>query len=385
MPNEQVQQAAGQRQRRSSGETGVALSYHHIFSSHVLGDVHVLTRDLSSALWSNELATPIVANQDRGFTETYVKGAVSAHYGAHDLKAGVEADFSRLRERFRLHHHGSRRVRSGHAAAFAFTARHDAREQAAFVQDVMHAGNWTFSAGLRWDHYRLLVNRHHLSPRLGAAWYWPSADLVVRASYDRAFQTPAFENLLLASSPELDALGDDVVRLPVEPSVGDFYEVGLSKRLFGHFRVDASRYRRNMTNFADDDLLLNTGVSFPMAFRRARVEGTEVAISLPLCQALVGVGELFEYDGSRRPADHGRSVLGDDDKEGGTDRFPISQDQRHTARGRAGYDLTSRTWVALAGSFGSGLPVEPEGDLDAAVEQYGPRTFLARGFWKMGA
>ena len=30
-----------------------------------------------------------------------------------------------------------------------------------------------------------------------------------------------------------------------------------------------------MTNFADDDLLLNTGVSFPIAFRRARVEGTE--------------------------------------------------------------------------------------------------------------
>ena len=76
VPNEQVQQAAGQRQRRSSGETGVALSYDHIFSSHVLGDVHVLTRDLSSALWSNELATPIVANQDRGFTETYVKATV---------------------------------------------------------------------------------------------------------------------------------------------------------------------------------------------------------------------------------------------------------------------------------------------------------------------
>ena len=129
-----------------------------------------------------------------------------------------------------------------------------------------------------------------------------------------------------------------------------------------------------MTNFADDDLLLNTGVSFPMAFRRARVEGTEVAISLPCVghwwasasySNMTGVGDLPITGGL---------LLGDDDREGGSDRFPISQDQRHTVRGRAGYDLTSRTWVALAGSFGSGLPVEPEGDLDAAVEQYGPRT-----------
>ena len=74
----------------------------------------------------------------------------------------------------------------------------------------------------------------------------------------------------------------------------------------------------------------------------------------------------------------GGLLLGDDDREGGSDRFPISQDQRHTVRGRAGYDLTSRTWVALAGSFGSGLPVEPEGDLDAAVEQYGPNV-VSRG------
>ena len=179
VPNEQVQEAAGQRQQRSSGETGVALSYQHMFSSHVLADVHVLTRALSSALWSNELATPIVANQDRGFTETYVKSAVSAHVGAHDLKAGVEADVSRLRERF-----GYTITDPGAfdtPPAFTFDARHGAREQAAFVQDVIHAGNWTFSAGLRWDHYQLLVNRHHLSPRLGVAWYWQSVDLAVRA------------------------------------------------------------------------------------------------------------------------------------------------------------------------------------------------------------
>ena len=71
----------------------------------------------------------------------------------------------------------------------------------------------------------------------------------------------------------------------------------------------------------------------------------------------------------------GGLLLGDEAaSEGGSGRFPISQDQRHTVRGRVGYDLNSRAWVALAGSFGSGLPVEAEGDLDAAIQQYGPRT-----------
>ena len=30
---------------------------------------------------------------------------------------------------------------------------------------------------------------------------------------------------------------------------------------------------RRLDNFADDDLLLNTGVSFPMAFQRGRIKG----------------------------------------------------------------------------------------------------------------
>ena len=52
------------------------------------------------------------------------------------------------------------------------------------------------------------------------AWSWPAANFAIRASYDRAFQTPAIENLLLASSPLVDVLSDSVVRLPVLPSLG---------------------------------------------------------------------------------------------------------------------------------------------------------------------
>ena len=56
-----------------------------------------------------------------------------------------------------------------------------------------------------------------------------AAGLVLRGSYDRVFQTPAFENILLASSAAVDSLNDNVLRLPVRSFARDFYEAGLAK------------------------------------------------------------------------------------------------------------------------------------------------------------
>ena len=53
VPNELLQQAAGQRQDRNSNETIGILSYQHVFSSNVLGDFRLMSRDDSSGLSSN--------------------------------------------------------------------------------------------------------------------------------------------------------------------------------------------------------------------------------------------------------------------------------------------------------------------------------------------
>ena len=63
----------------------------------------------------------------------------------------------------------------------------------------------------------------------GVSHFSPSADLVLHTSCDRVFQTPDFENILLSSSPEVVSLNPEVLRLPVEPSHGNYYEVGLTK------------------------------------------------------------------------------------------------------------------------------------------------------------
>ena len=100
------------------------------------------------------------------------------------------------------------------------------------------------SAGLRWDHYQLLLNRNFFSPRLSVSRYFPSANLVLHFSYDRVFQTPSSDNILLSSSTAVMALSNDFLRLPVKPSEGNYYEAGLSKSFFGQFKLDANYFRR---------------------------------------------------------------------------------------------------------------------------------------------
>ena len=83
------------------------------------------------------------------------------------------------------------------------------------MQDLIRLGQWTVSAGIRWDHYQLIVNQNAISPRLGVSRYFAKGDLLVHAAYDRVFQTPSFENILLASSPDVVVLNPQVLRLPV--------------------------------------------------------------------------------------------------------------------------------------------------------------------------
>ncbi|MGA9814285.1 MAG: TonB-dependent receptor [Terriglobales bacterium] len=373
VPNELVQQAAGQRQDRNSNETIGILSYQHVFSSNVLGDFRLMSRDDSSGLSSNQVSTPIIAGQQRSFRELYVKGNISIHHGIHEIKAGADMDYGSIHEQFDYAITDFSQFDPGTPPTFNFFDHGLDREQALYVQDLMRLGRWTLSAGLRWDHYRLVVDRNALSPRLGIAWYWPRADLVLHASYDRIFQTPAAENILLASSTAVAALDPQVLRLPVEPSHGNFYEAGITKGFFGKLKLDLNYYDRVFDNYADDDVLFDTGVSFPIAFRRGTIHGIEAKLDLPNWGRLAGQVAYSNMVGFGYTPVTGGLFLGDEasDALANTGRFAVSQDQRNTITTRFRYQLVSRAWVAFGGAYGSGLPTEFDGTVQDAVQQFG--------------
>jgi len=243
------------------------------------------------------------------------------------------------------------------------------------VQDLIRLGDWTVSAGLRWDHYQLLVNQNALSPRVGVSRYFAKANLLAHVSYDRVFQTPSFENILLSSSPSVVVLNPDVLRLPVEPSHGNFYEAGVMKGFLGNFSLDVNAYLRQMNNFADDDLLLNTPVSFPISFRKASIYGAEAKVNVPHWGKLSGFVAYSYMVGSAYFPVNGGLFLGQSATNALTQltgRFWVSQDQRNTARARFLYQFKPRFWGAIGAQYGSGLPVDFDGTFEQALAAYGP-------------
>jgi len=380
IPNEQLQQAAGQRQDGDNFETMGIISYQHIFSSDVLANFRGMVRDASSDLFSNPVSTPVIAFQNNDFREGYFKGTVAVHGGRHEWKAGVETDVLFLNENFHNVITDPARFDDGTPLSFVFRGSRPELDQSAFVQDQIRLGKYTLSLGLRWDHYQLLVNQNAVSPRLAVARYFPSIDLVLHASYDRVFQTPSFENILLSSSPEVQSLNPSVLRLPVEPSHGNYYQVGLTKGFLRQLRLDANYYRRSVNNFADDDQILNTAVSFPIAFERAVIYGAEGKLELPNWRRFSGFLSYSYMVGNAWFPVTGGLFLGDDVVAATTDltgHFPVSQDQRHTVRTRVRYQLRPRWWLAAGVEYGSGLPFEFTGTYPQALAQYG-RQMVSR-------
>jgi len=374
IPNEQLQQANGQLQTANNFETMGIISYSHTFSPNVVGDLRGMIRDNSSDLASNPFSTPIIAFQHNWFREGYFKGTISIHRGNQEWKAGVESDATLLNEKFSDAITNPIYFDPGTPANFSFAANRPDLEQSAFVQDMIRVGKWTISAGLRWDHYQLLVNQNAVSPRLSVARYFQSMDLVLHASYDRIFQTPSFENILLSSSPDVAVLNPDVLRLPVQPSHGDYYEAGLAKGFFGQFRLDANIFRRFARDYADDDQLLNTGVSFPIAFDKAIIYGAEGKIELPHWRNLSGFVSYSYTVGNAWFPVTGGLFLGVDATTAATQltgHFPDSQDQRNTLRSRFRYQLWPRLWVAGGADYGSGLPFDFDGTYAEALAEYG--------------
>jgi hypothetical protein len=375
LPNEFVQQAAGQRQTADNFETMGIASYEHIFSSHVLADFRGMVRDNANDFTSNANSTPIEVFQHNWFREGYFNSAVTIDHGRHQFKFGVESDNTFLNENFSYIITGPTQFDPDTPGTFAFQANRPDLEQAVFAEDLIRLGKWTISAGLRWDHYQLLLNQQAVQPRFAVSRYFKSADLVMHFSYDRIFQTPSFENILLSGSTAVESIDpENFLRLPVQPSQGDYYEGGLTKAFFGKVRLDANYFRRFLDNYADDSQIDNTTISFPIAFRKAIIYGAEGKLYVPDWHRFSGfLTYSYEVGNAWFPVTGGL-FLGADASAAASQlsgHSPDSQDQRNTIRGRLRYQVKPRFWVAGGIQYDTGLPFDFDGDPATVLAEYG--------------
>ncbi|MGH9325769.1 MAG: TonB-dependent receptor [Terriglobia bacterium] len=386
LPNEQVQEAShpdafdpslpmgSQLQNANNLETMGIIAFQHIFSKDVLAEFHGMVRDNADHFYSNVYSTPILIFQHNWFNEGYFKAAIDISHGRHEIKAGVESDNKLLHENFSYRISDDTQFDPSTPLNFSFAAHRPDLEQAAFVQDQLRFGNWTMNAGVRWDHYQLLLNRQATSPRVAVSHYFPSAELALHASYDRVFQTPSVENLLLSSSTAATKLDTISLQLPVQPSVGNYLEAGLTKALFNKFRLDANYFERFFNNYADDDQIENTTISFPIAFRKAIIYGAEGKLELPESHGFSGfLSYSYEVGNAWFPV-AGGLFLGDNAVLPTSGHFPDSQDQRNTLRGRVRYRILPRLWVAGGVQYNSGLPFDFQGSIGEALAEYGQQV-----------
>src|SRR5262249_13723310 len=132
--------------------------------------------------------------------------------GNHNVKAGGSIGATRLHEQFSfgITDPTAPDFANGDGAFYDALAPYDLtaggqpllynqsatiKQQAAYVQDDIKAGNATFKLGLRLDHYDGLVSDTQLQPRLGVSYAIPGSGTVLRASYGRTMETPYNENL----------------------------------------------------------------------------------------------------------------------------------------------------------------------------------------------
>ena len=376
VPNDLVQQAAGQRQDQRSSESGFQVHYQRIFSSRTVGTVRGMVRDLTARLWSNPQSIPVFVDQNRGFREGAVSGALTVENERHTVKFGGDLRRNRLRERFKL-------AEPDELPEFdlEFDDGKTSTETSLFVQDHIRLGNFAANVGLRFDSYSLLIDDHAFSPRVALSYYFPTLDLQLRASYDRIFQPPPSENLLLSSAAEGLDIDEVEGTLPVPASRAHFYEVGLRKPILNIFRLDVSHYWRTFRNHSDDDVFLNTGLSFPITWDTARIEGTEVRLDLPRWRWLSSYASYSNMLGrAGSPVTGGLFIEGGEAAElrDVVVHFPITQDQRNTLAAQVRIEPHRRVWFSGSVRYGSGLPVELEGDDEEDVDGQIPQEILDR-------
>jgi outer membrane receptor protein involved in Fe transport len=384
VPNRREQERAGQDQRQQQRSDSEFFSWQHLFSPTILSDVSLFHRTSTAELNSNPRSTPVVAFQDRKLTNYGFIGSVSYAGRGHTLKTGIQYTRTPVREHFSFYptnpdafeptvdDMGNERpnpvLQFSATNPFRFFDKRTGRRWAAFVQDRFSPmKNFTLDLGLRFDDYKLLVREHEFSPRVGVAYFIPKTQTVFRLSYNRLFQPPPAENLLLASSAEaarlspLEIIGGAPGVKPVLPDKEHVFEAGVQQQLTRFARLTLSAYNKQIRNFSDKDQLFDTGVIFPISIFAGRVTGAEARIDTAEWRGLSG---FISYANARSfgvTPINGGLFLGETVQtlQHPGRRFPNDHDERNSGQFQINYNhKRSGWWTSFGGRYDSGVPVD---------------------------
>jgi hypothetical protein len=382
VPNTFNQQEAGAANNVQTDDWNANLGWQIVLSPTAVLDTTVFGRN-NRFTYRGSPDDPFVAANSRRVLDNYgVQPTLSFQLGtANQLKAGAIYKSYPISERFSFGITGPGLndpasdtynpnlspydlTRGG--LLFLFEQSKTVTYLAGFVEDTVRLSNLTAQIGFRYDHNSFPRTESQLQPRIGLAYYIPATKTVLRASYNRIFETPEYENILFSSSaaanslvpPEVQKsreLGGGVLLVPSEKQ--DAYDAGLQQAIGSHVRVDVDFWRRDSQNAGDQDQFLNTGIVFPLAFQRGKLHGWNVRLDLAPVAGLRGYASVGHVRAIYVPPFAGGLFLDAgalDEISGGP--FLIDHDENLQVQGGLTCDFgKSGIWASATARYDSGL------------------------------
>jgi hypothetical protein len=419
-PNSYDQLAQDQRQRVLTWN--IAPGYQHTLNAHTLITVNpYIRKDQFNYYPSGDpfADTPATQSENRQLLNWGVRADVSTTQGRHNLKYGVDLKQTRLLENFGfgitdptyndpcINADGSpvgdptltspaqcsavgfepntasnpNVIGAPFAPAllpfdltrggqlFNFHAAANINQYAFYAQDAITAGNFLFNLGFRFDRYDGLVSKSGPQPRMGVAYNIKKTGTVLRVSYARTFETPFNENLLLSSATGIGGLAQNVfgsTGVPIEPGYRNQFNTGFQQAIGKFLLVDADYFWKYTHNSFDFSTLLNTTITFPIAWHNSKLDGVTGRLSTT---NLKGFQAYWTFGHTRAryfPPENGGLIPQGTPLAGGV--FRIDHDQAFQSTVNLRYQRPRNAeWIALTYRFDSGLVVSGVPDAGAAL------------------
>ncbi|MBC7924548.1 MAG: TonB-dependent receptor [Bryobacteraceae bacterium] len=370
-----------QDQRQKTLTYNIAPGYQRTISSSTLFTINPFFRqDQVNYYRSRDIFadSPVSPQQTRRLTNWGVRADVSHVSGIHNLKVGTQIMQTRLGEQFTL---GITDpdfeftpglvpfdlTRGG--SLFRFSGSTNINQYAFYAQDTITWGNWSFTPGLRVDHYDGLVTETGVQPRIGVSYRVESTGTVLRGSYARTFETPYNENLVLSSATGSGGLAENVFggfgAAPVRPGRRNQFNIGMQQAIYKYILLDGDYFWKFTDNAFDFGTLLNTPIYFPISWNKSKLDGVSFRVSTVNIRGFQAAVTM----GHSRSRFFGPSVGGlifNSPLE--TSVFRIDHDQAFQQTTHLRYQRSNDgPWFAFTWRYDSGLVAGAVPDLESAL------------------
>ncbi|MDR1990999.1 MAG: TonB-dependent receptor [Acidobacteriaceae bacterium] len=384
-----------QSQHQNIDTFNIAPGYSRVINTNTLLTANgFVRRDHLTYLPSSNLFddTPATVSQDRTLTNMGAKADLSMTLGAHTVKFGGSISATQLHEQFTFGITDPTDPAFADASGnfnpalapfdltnggslLAYNQSFTVKQQAAYVQDDIRAGNMTLNVGVRFDHYDGLTSASMLQPRLGVSYAVTPTGTVLRASYGRTMETPYNENLLLSAGYGLSGVFGD--GQAVAPGRRNQIEVGLQQGLGKWLVADVGYFDKRTDNGYDFNVLFNTPMAFPVAWDHSKINGFTGRVNLVEHNGFSAFVVMAHTNAIYSPPGVGGILL-----EQPAGDFRIDHDQKFNTTTNLQYVLNKRTgaWAALSWRYDSGLVASAVTNLEDALALTGDQQ-AAIGFF----